>query len=143
MAWGWTRVWEVGGEQREKMGIQLKGKRGAMPPEQERRGDGKARGMSMAGRGGSWAPFPGPCVPWGSFPSRVPAAWTGLVADKDFPFGVCPFLISPSPPNPYLLVSTSTPFPTLGTAPPFLVSPYCLSPLCLSPLPLPTPQAAS
>ena len=54
----------------------------------------------MAGRVGSWAPFPGPCVPWGSFPSRVPAAWTGLVADKDFPFGVCPFLISPSPPNP-------------------------------------------
>ena len=45
-------MWEVGGEQREKMGIQLKGKKGAMPPEEERRGDGKARGMSMAGRGG-------------------------------------------------------------------------------------------
>lgn len=57
MAWGWTRVWEVGGEQREKMGIQLKGKKGAMPPEEERRGDGKARGMSMAGRGGAGPPF--------------------------------------------------------------------------------------
>lgn len=110
-----TGCGKLGGKQRGKMGIQLKGKKGVMPPEQERRGDGKARGMSMAGRGGSWAPFPGPCVPWGSFPSRVPAGWTGLVADEDFPFGVCPFLISPSPPNPYLLVSTSTPFPALDT----------------------------
>ena len=135
-------VWEVGGEQRGKMGIQLKGKKEAMPPEQERRGGGKARGLSMAGRGGSWAPFPSPCVPWGPFPSRVPAGWTRLVADEDFPFGVCPFLVSPSPPNPYLLVSTSTPFPALDTPPfsvPFLVSPYCLSPLC-HPCPSPPPR---
>lgn len=34
-------VWEVGGGQRGKMGIQLKGKKGAMPPEQERRGMGR------------------------------------------------------------------------------------------------------
>lgn len=37
---------------------------------------------------------------WGAHPAGL-----GAVADKDFPFGVCPFLVSPPPP---LLVSAST-----------------------------------
>ena len=78
MAWGWTPGVGSLGKQRGKVGGQIEGRerRGVMPLEQERRGDGKARGMSMVGRVGSWAPFPSPSVPWGPFLSRVPT-WLG------------------------------------------------------------------
>lgn len=67
MAWGWTGVWKLGGKQRGKMGIQLKGKKAC--PQSKRGGGWEGQRHEHGGERGSWAPFPGPCVPWGSFPS--------------------------------------------------------------------------
>lgn len=140
MAQGWTLGVRRLGKQREKMGIQLKeGKEGgATPLEQEWRGGWEGQRLEHGGRGG-WAPsLSSPCVPWGTRPLRGPyLAGLGAVADKDFPFGVCPLLVSPTPhplcwfPSP----SSCLPLPSLCSPCPFPICPRCLSLPCLSPRP--------
>lgn len=118
MARGWILGVGCLGKQREKMGIKWReGKEmgGRCPWSRRGEGDGKVRGMSMAGRGGSWAPFPSPCVPWGPSPSGVPTwlGW-GLWLTRTFPLVSAPssFLQPPTPAP--LLVSLSVLFPSLG-----------------------------
>lgn len=130
--------WDMG-RVREKMGIKLReGKAGGdAPGAGEEKGMGRPEACAWWGEGalGSlsqpmWALET--LSLWGPHPAGL-----GAVADKDFPFGVCPFLVSPPPP---LLVSASTDlFPPLHPPHPFLVSLHCLSLLCLSPLPLSLP----
>lgn len=111
-----------------------------MPLEQEMRGDGKVRGMSMVGRVGSWLPSQPLCA-LGPLPPGSLPGWAGIVADKDFPSGVCPssFSLSPPPPAGFHLDSSFLPWHPSVPPHPFLVFPHCLSLLCLSPSPIALP----
>lgn len=131
------RVWEVWGS-REGRGDQIEGRerRGGDASGTGEEGDGKARGMSMVGTGGSWAPFPSPCVPWGPSRSGVPPpppAGLGQWLTRTFPWCL------PLPPSPPLLVSTPLPAPCSPPfSPPLSGLPPARPPVPpLSPLPCP------
>lgn len=104
MARGWTLGVGRLGEQREKMGIKLReGKEGGgpMPLEQERRGGWEYQRHEHGGDRGELGSLSQPLCALGTLPLWGPhLAGLGAVADKDFPFGVCPFLVSPTPPPP-------------------------------------------
>uniref|UniRef100_A0A8B9YTQ9 Uncharacterized protein n=1 Tax=Bos mutus grunniens TaxID=30521 RepID=A0A8B9YTQ9_BOSMU len=103
-------------------------------PEQERRG-WEGQRHEHGGRG-ELGPFPGRVCP-GAPSSRVPAAWTGLVADKDFPLvSALPHFSIPT--QPLLAGFHLHPFPHLGHRPPFLVSPTACPSLSVT-LPSPPP----
>lgn len=101
------------------------------------RGGWEGRGMSMVR--GRWLPSQPLCAldppPWG------PTGWAGAVADKDFPFGLCPSSCLPLSLPPLAGFHLDS-LPSPGSSPfslPFLASPHCLSLLYLSPLPAPPP----
>lgn len=109
MARGWTPGAGCLGKQREKMGSKWReGKEGgAMPLEQERRGGWEGQRHEHGGDRGELGSLSQPMCALGTLPLWGPhLAGLRAVADKDFPFGVCPFLVPPTPPP---LISPSTP----------------------------------
>lgn len=108
-----------------------------MPLEQERRGGWEGQRHEHGWERGELGSLSQPMCALGTLPLWGPhLAALGAVADEDFPFGVCPFLVSPTPRPCPLLVSLSILFPSLGFP---LFSPSLSD---LSPLPAPPLSAA-